>query len=215
MINLGGMFALTLEVPIEGKTFDRDNHAVHLILKRHTVGDTAETYVTQFEGNGRDAYLALATARDGANSQHTIIRERQEWLNQAHFDRDTARFTFTSYCDKLIQCYNELEQRNVFTNEYLKVDKFLSGITNSSFHSIKTTIIADNTADGKMNDLQLAIVYAKTAAASIGFISSTSHMSPRRRIGMHDFEESNHAFGSNSDNPIHGRGRAIDAYSYA
>jgi hypothetical protein len=70
----------------------------------------------------------------------------------------------------------------VFTNEYLKVDKFLSGITNSSFHSIKTTIIADNAADGKMNDLQLAIVYANTAAVALGFISSTSHMSPRRRI---------------------------------
>jgi hypothetical protein len=131
MINLGGIFALTFEVPIEGKHFDRDNHAVHLILKRHTVGGTVETYVTQFEGNGRDSYLALATARDGANSHHTIIRECQEWLNQAHFDRDTAHFSFTSYCDKFIQCYNELEQRNLFTSEYLEVDKFLSGITNS------------------------------------------------------------------------------------
>jgi hypothetical protein len=207
MINLGGIFALTFEVPIEGKTFDRGNHAVHLILKRHTVGGTAETYVTQFEGNGRDAYLALTTARDGTNSQHTIIRECQEWLNQAHFDRDTARFTFTSYYDKFIQCYNELEQKNVSTNEYLKVDKFLSGITNSSFHSIKTTIIADNATDGKMNDLQLAIVYAKTTAVALGIISSTSYISPRRRIGMLDSEESNHGFGSNSDNPICGLGR--------
>jgi hypothetical protein len=147
MIDLGGIFALTFEVLIEGNTFDRNNHAFHLILNRHSVGGTAETYVTQFEGNGRGAYLALATARDGANSQHTVIRECQEWLNQAHFDRDTVRFTFTSYCYNFIQCYNELEQRNVFTNEYLKVDKFLSGITNSSFHSIKTPIIADNAAD--------------------------------------------------------------------
>jgi hypothetical protein len=80
MIDLGGIFALTFEVPIEGNTFDRDNHAVHLILKRHTVGGTAETYVTQFEGNGRGTYLELATARDGATSQHTVIRECQEWL---------------------------------------------------------------------------------------------------------------------------------------
>jgi hypothetical protein len=207
MINLGGIFALTFEVPIEGKTFDRDNHAVHLIMKRHTVGGTAETYVTQFEGNGRDAYLALATARDGANSQHTVICECQEWLNQAHFECDTVSFTFTSYCDTFMQCYNELEQRNVFTNEYLKVEKFLSGTTNSSFHSIKTTIIANNAADDKMNDLQLAIAYAKTATVALVFISSTSHMSPRRRIGMHYSEESNHAFGSNSDSPIRGRGR--------
>jgi hypothetical protein len=131
-------------------------------MKRHNVCGTSETYVTQFEGNRRGVYLALDTARDGANSQHTVIRECQEWLNQAQFDRDTARFTFTYYCDKFIQCYNDLEHRNVFTNEYLKVDKFLSGITNSSFHSIKTTIIADNADDGKMNDLQPAIVYAKT-----------------------------------------------------
>jgi hypothetical protein len=151
--------------------------------------------------------LSLATARDGVNSQHTIIRECQEWLNQAHFDRDTARFTFTSYCDKFIHCYNELEQRNVFTNKYLKVDKFLSGITNSSFHSTNSTIIADNAADGKMNDLQLEIVYANTAFVALGFIPITSHMSPRRRIGMNDSEESHHAFGSNSDNPIRGRGR--------
>jgi hypothetical protein len=116
MINLGGIFALTFEVPIEGNIFDCDNHAVHLILKRHTVGGTVETYVTQFEGNGRDAYLTLSTARDGANYQHTVIRECQEWLNQAHFDRDTARFTLKSYCDKFNQCYNELEHRNVFTN---------------------------------------------------------------------------------------------------
>jgi hypothetical protein len=98
MIDLGGIFALTFKVPIEGKTFDLDNHAVHLILKRHTVVGTAETYVTQFEGNGTGEYLALATARDGANSQHTVIHECQEWLNQAHFDRDTVCFTFTSYC---------------------------------------------------------------------------------------------------------------------
>jgi hypothetical protein len=48
MINLGGIFALTFEVPIEGKNFDRDNHDVHFILKRHTVGGTAENYVTHF-----------------------------------------------------------------------------------------------------------------------------------------------------------------------
>jgi hypothetical protein len=95
----------------------------------------------------------------------------------------------------------------VFTNEYLKVEKFLSGITNSSFQLIKTTIIADNAADGKMNDLQLVIVYAKTYDVALGFISSTSHISPHRRIGMHYSEESNRAFGLNSDNPIRGRGR--------
>jgi hypothetical protein len=65
---LGGIFALTFEVPIEGKTFDRDKHAVHLIFKRNKVGGTAETYITQYEGNGQGAYLALSTARDGENS---------------------------------------------------------------------------------------------------------------------------------------------------
>jgi hypothetical protein len=73
--------------------------------------------------------------------------------------------------------------------------------------SIKTTIISDSAADGKMNDLQLAIVYAKTAAVALGFIFSTIHMSPCRRIGMHDSEDSNHACGSNSASPIRGRGR--------
>jgi hypothetical protein len=94
----------------------------------------------------------------------------------------------------------------VFINEYLKVDKFLSGITNSSFHSIKTTIISDNAADGKMNNLQLAIVYSKTSDVAIGFISRTSQMSTRRGIGINDYEESNHAFGSNSGSPIQGDG---------
>jgi hypothetical protein len=51
MIDLGGIFALTFEVPIEDNTFDHDNHTVHLILKRHTVSGTYETYVNQFEGN--------------------------------------------------------------------------------------------------------------------------------------------------------------------
>jgi hypothetical protein len=52
MIALGGIFALTFEVSIEGKTFDRDNHDVHLILKCHTVGGTDDTYyVTQYAGN--------------------------------------------------------------------------------------------------------------------------------------------------------------------
>jgi hypothetical protein len=41
MINLGGIFALTFEVPIEGNTFDCENHAVRLILKRHNIGGTA------------------------------------------------------------------------------------------------------------------------------------------------------------------------------
>jgi hypothetical protein len=31
MIDLGGIFALTFEVPLEGNTFNRDNHDVHLI----------------------------------------------------------------------------------------------------------------------------------------------------------------------------------------
>jgi hypothetical protein len=57
------------------------------------------------------------------------------------------------------------------------------------FHSIKTTIIADNAADGKMNDLQHAIVYANKPAVALGFISSTSKMSPHQRIGMHDYNE--------------------------
>jgi hypothetical protein len=96
-----------------------------------------------------------------------MIRECQEWLKQAHFDGDTARFSFSSYCDKFIQCYNELEHRNLFTNEYLKVDKFLSGITNPSYHSIKNTIIANSDADRKMNDMQLTILHAKTVAAAL------------------------------------------------
>jgi hypothetical protein len=58
-----------------------------------------------------------------------------------------------------------------------------------------------------MNNLQLAIVYAKTDAVALGFISITSNMSPQRRIGMHDSEESSHAFGSNSGSPIRGHGR--------
>jgi hypothetical protein len=58
-----------------------------------------------------------------------------------------------------------------------------------------------------MNDLQLAILHANTSDVALGFISSTNHKSPRRRILMHNYEESNHAFGSKSDNPIHGRGR--------
>jgi hypothetical protein len=89
----------------------------------------------------------------------------------------------------------------------MNIDKFLSVITNSSFHSIKTTLIADNDVDGKMNNLELAILYAKTAAVALGFISSTSHISPRRRIEMQDSEESSHAFGSNSGSPIRGCGR--------
>jgi hypothetical protein len=98
-----------------------------------------------------------------------------------------------------------LEQRNVFTNEYLKVDKFLSGITNISFHSIQTMIIADNAADGKMNNLQLAIVYAKTAAAALGFISSTSHLSPRRRIGLIASDDSPRNEVRQGGGPIRGR----------
>jgi hypothetical protein len=46
MIALGVIFALTFEVPIEGKTFDHDNHTVHLILKQQTGEGTAQTYVT-------------------------------------------------------------------------------------------------------------------------------------------------------------------------
>jgi hypothetical protein len=77
-----------------------------------------------------------------------------------------------------------LEKLNVFNNEYLKVDKFLSGITNISFHSFKTTIISDNAADGKTNNLQLAVVYAKTTAAALGLFSITSQLSPIRLIGL-------------------------------
>jgi hypothetical protein len=95
----------------------------------------------------------------------------------------------------------------VFTNEYLKVDTFISGITNISLHSIKTTIIADNAAYGKMNNLQLAIVYANTSAAALGFISSTSHVSPRRRIGMTASDDSPRKEGRQGGGPIRRRNR--------
>jgi hypothetical protein len=36
------------------------------------------------------------------DSQHAVILECQEWLNQAHVDRDAARFFFTLYCDKCV-----------------------------------------------------------------------------------------------------------------
>jgi hypothetical protein len=74
MIALVGIFTLTFEGQIEGKTFAHDNHTVHLVSRRHTVGGAAETYVTQYEGNGKGAYLSLYTSRHGANLQHTIIR---------------------------------------------------------------------------------------------------------------------------------------------
>jgi hypothetical protein len=95
----------------------------------------------------------------------------------------------------------------VFTNEYLRAHKFLSGITNISFHSIKTTIIADNTAGGEMNNLQLAIVYAKTAAAALGLISSTSHVSPIRQIGLTASNDSPCNEGRQGSGPIRGRNR--------
>jgi hypothetical protein len=98
----------------------------------------------------------------------------------------------------------------VFTNEYLKVEKFISGITDISFHSIKTTIIADNAADGKMNNLQLTIVYAKTAAAALRFISSTSHLSQRRRIGLTNSDDSPRNEGRQGGGPIRGRNRGLN-----
>jgi hypothetical protein len=58
-----------------------------------------------------------------------------------------------------------------------------------------------------MNNLQLASVYVKTSAVALGFISSTSHMSPWRRIGMRYSGESSHASGSKSGSPIRGHGR--------
>jgi hypothetical protein len=100
-----------------------------------------------------------------------------------------------------------LEQQNIFTNEYLKVDRFLSGITNISFHSIKTMIIAEHDVDGEMNNIILAIVYANTAAASLGFISSTIHLSPRRRIGRTASDDSPRNEGQQSGDPIRGRNR--------
>jgi hypothetical protein len=106
-------------MPIAGNIFDQNNHDVCLILKRHTVGGTGETYVAQYDGNGRGTYVARPTAHAGVNSQHTVIHECQEWLNQANFDRDTACFYFTYYCDKFIQCCDELEERNVFFQESL------------------------------------------------------------------------------------------------
>jgi hypothetical protein len=94
----------------------------------------------------------------------------------------------------------------VFTNEYLKVDKFVSGLNNPSFHSIKTTIIADNAVDGKMNNPQCTIVYANKVAVSLGLFSSTSDLSPRFRTDMTDSEEPTRGSGR----PGGGRGRVHD-----
>jgi hypothetical protein len=58
-----------------------------------------------------------------------------------------------------------------------------------------------------MNNLQLAIVYAKTAAAALGFISSTSHLSPRRRIEMTVSDDSLRNEGRQGGGPIRGRNR--------
>jgi hypothetical protein len=57
------------------------NHAVHLLLKHFIVGSTAETYITQHDGNGKEALVALSTAHAEAHSQHTVISELRERLN--------------------------------------------------------------------------------------------------------------------------------------
>jgi hypothetical protein len=56
-----------------------------------------------------------------------------------------------------------------------------------------------------MNSLQLAIVYAKPAAAALGFISYKSHLSPRQCIRMNAPDDSPPSEGKQGDGPIRGR----------
>jgi hypothetical protein len=58
-----------------------------------------------------------------------------------------------------------------------------------------------------MNNLQLAIVYATTAAVSLGFISSTINLSPRRCTGMTDSDYFPRNEGRQGGGPIRGRNR--------
>jgi hypothetical protein len=53
-----------------------------------------------------------------------------------------------------------------------------------------------------MNNLQLAIVYKKTEAVALGFLSSMSHLSPRRHIGMTDSEEPTRGYGCPGGGPV-------------
>jgi hypothetical protein len=53
-------------------------------------------------------------------------------------------------------------------------------------------------------------VYAKIAAAALGFISSTIHLSPRCRIGMTDSEEPARGSGHHGGGTLQGHGRGRD-----
>eukprot|EP00590_Aulacoseira_subarctica_P008036 CAMPEP_0172430552 /NCGR_PEP_ID=MMETSP1064-20121228/54927_1 /TAXON_ID=202472 /ORGANISM="Aulacoseira subarctica , Strain CCAP 1002/5" /LENGTH=241 /DNA_ID=CAMNT_0013176685 /DNA_START=3 /DNA_END=725 /DNA_ORIENTATION=- len=138
-----GQMRRIYDAPLQGDYYERDNFQVFQKLRSLLTGGLAETYLSDYEktGDGREAWQALLTAFEGDDAKNAAITSARNDIRTSTWERNSKNWTFDQYCLKHIRAHNILKRYDVPVDESTKVREFIRGIHNSSFQSIKTTIL--------------------------------------------------------------------------
>jgi hypothetical protein len=147
-----GMQAEIWGAPLEGPNFDIDKYLVYQVLLQWTAAGDAETHVDSFNdsSDGRAAYQTVVVNYEGEDAKQAMIAKARYSIDHAHYEGDTAGFTFHTYCTKHLAAQNDLKRRGVAMNGQSQVLKFIQGIKREQFLVIKPTIFGSPEANSNL-----------------------------------------------------------------
>ena len=174
-----GQMKRIYDAPLQGDYYERDNFQVFQKLRALLTGGLAETYLTDFEksGDGREAWIALLTAYEGDDAKNAAITSARNDIRTSTWERNSKNWTFDQYCLKHIRAHNILKRYDVPMDESTKVREFIRGIHNSSFQSIKTTILLN---PEYKEDLNKAITAFKDTVTTLDLVVFEKNQDDRK-----------------------------------
>jgi hypothetical protein len=174
-----GQMKRIYDAPLQGIYYERDNFQVFQKLRALLTGGLAETYLTDFEksGDGREAWIALITAYEGDDAKNAAITSARNDIRTSTWERNSKNWTFDQYCLKHIRTHNILKRYEVPMDESTKVREFIRGIHNSSFQSIKTTILLN---PEYKEDLNKAITAFKDTVTTLDLVAFDKNNDDRK-----------------------------------
>jgi len=167
------------DAPLQGDYYERNNFQVFQKLRSLLTGGLAETYLTDYEktGDGQEAWKTLLTAFEGDDAKDAAITSARNDIRTSTWERNSKNWTFDQYCLKHICAHNILKRFDVPMDETTKVQDFIRGIHNSSFQSVKTTILLNTELK---QDLNKAITAFKDIVTTLDLVVFDKQLDDRK-----------------------------------
>lgn len=183
--------------PLEGEAFENDNRRVYAIIKSLIIEGPAWSHITPTVDrakNGRRAWILLRNHYGNETFMNREIEEAYTALDNLHYKKEYANFTFEDYVTQLTKNYNILERHDEFVSEETKVRNLLKKITDPTLEAAKQAV--------RINEQ-----YKRDFAAAANFLSATIvPLTKGRDRNVSSFSR-NSSRGGGRGQPYSGRGR--------